>query len=230
MSGGGCTGGGGGTGGSCVPHCRLGGRCRQPLPEVSLAELPSQARTTYRLIFKGGPFPYDKDGTVFGNRERLLPSHPRGYYREYTVKTPCGAEIGGPGALCVAGSRRRSRRPVTTPATTTTVFGRSSHERSRPGGETPPRHIRELVGQRALHYAYAPRFGWATTSYERITEMDTPSCPEPQQLLRGVRGNIVQSIRAFRIADLQQAARKLRGSIFCTRIWPMPKPSKMRWI
>ena len=37
---------------------------------VALAELSSQARTTYRLILKGGPFPYDKDGTVFGNRER----------------------------------------------------------------------------------------------------------------------------------------------------------------
>ena len=43
---------------------------------------------TYGLIAKGGPFPYDKDGTVFGNRERLLPIQVRGYYREYTVRTP----------------------------------------------------------------------------------------------------------------------------------------------
>jgi len=57
-------------------------------PPITLAELPAQARTTYTLIVRGGPFPYDKDGTVFGNRERLLPLHPRGYYREYTVKTP----------------------------------------------------------------------------------------------------------------------------------------------
>ncbi len=40
------------------------------------------------LIRRGGPFPYEKDGTVFGNRERLLPSQVRGYYREYTVPTP----------------------------------------------------------------------------------------------------------------------------------------------
>ena len=48
--------------------------------------------------------------------------------------------------------------------------------------------------------------GGPLRAIERITEMDTPACPEPQNLLRGVRSNIVQSIRAFRIADLQQAA------------------------
>ncbi len=51
-----------------------------------------------------------------------------------------------------------------------------------------------------------PTLGGQPRAIERITEMDTPSCPEPQNLLRGVRSNIVQSIRAFRIADLQQAA------------------------
>ena len=55
---------------------------------VALAQLPPEARATERLIRDGGPFPYRKDGTVFGNRERLLPRHNRGYYREYTVKTP----------------------------------------------------------------------------------------------------------------------------------------------
>ena len=55
---------------------------------VQVAELPRQAQETYRLIPSGGPFPYDKDGTVFGNRERQLPAQPRGYYREYTVTTP----------------------------------------------------------------------------------------------------------------------------------------------
>lgn len=58
------------------------------LPSVSLAALPAQARDTYALVFKGGPFPYSKDGTVFGNRERLLPREARGFYREYTVRTP----------------------------------------------------------------------------------------------------------------------------------------------
>jgi ribonuclease T1 len=53
-----------------------------------MAELPPQAREVHGLIFRGGPFAFDKDGTVFGNRERQLPSHARGFYREYTVMTP----------------------------------------------------------------------------------------------------------------------------------------------
>ena len=60
----------------------------QTASQVSLAQLPVQARTTYERIHNGGPFPYDKDGSIFGNRERLLPAEKRGYYREYTVKTP----------------------------------------------------------------------------------------------------------------------------------------------
>jgi len=50
--------------------------------------LPREGQETYQLIRKGGPFPYEKDGTVFGNRERLLPRQARGFYREYTVRTP----------------------------------------------------------------------------------------------------------------------------------------------
>ena len=56
--------------------------------EVALSTLPLQARETHQRILAGGPFPYDKDGSVFFNRERLLPPHPRGHYREYTVITP----------------------------------------------------------------------------------------------------------------------------------------------
>ena len=52
---------------------------------VSLNQLPPQGIETYKLIRQGGPFPYGKDGVVFGNRERLLPAAKRGYYREYTV-------------------------------------------------------------------------------------------------------------------------------------------------
>ncbi|SDM12818.1 ribonuclease T1 [Oryzisolibacter propanilivorax] len=55
---------------------------------IALAELPTQGRATYALIHAGGPFPHDKDGAVFGNRERLLPAQRRGYWREYTVRTP----------------------------------------------------------------------------------------------------------------------------------------------
>lgn len=72
----------------------------EQMEAVSLQELPSQARTTYRLILKGGPFPYDKDGTVFGNRERLLPPYKRGYYREYTVKTPWARDRGARRIVC----------------------------------------------------------------------------------------------------------------------------------
>ena len=55
---------------------------------VDLVELPPEARETLRLIKAGGPFPYDKDGTRFGNRERVLPRRPPDHYTEYTVKTP----------------------------------------------------------------------------------------------------------------------------------------------
>jgi ribonuclease T1 len=58
------------------------------LPVVSLADLPPEAAETIALIDAGGPYPYRQDGTVFGNREGLLPDRPPGYYREYTVTTP----------------------------------------------------------------------------------------------------------------------------------------------
>ncbi|MGL6224208.1 MAG: ribonuclease domain-containing protein, partial [Steroidobacteraceae bacterium] len=51
------------------------------------ANLPPEVRDTLRLIAADGPFPFDRDGTVFQNREGRLPLHPRGYYREYTVST-----------------------------------------------------------------------------------------------------------------------------------------------
>lgn len=56
--------------------------------EIAVSQLPAEAQTTLRLIQSGGPFPYAKDGVVFGNYERILPRQPRGYYREFTVKTP----------------------------------------------------------------------------------------------------------------------------------------------
>jgi ribonuclease T1 len=67
---------------------------------VALADLPSQGQRTYVLILQGGPFPYDKDGSVFGNRERLLPRERRGYYREYTVKTPGERDRGARRIIC----------------------------------------------------------------------------------------------------------------------------------
>ncbi|MCP5269785.1 MAG: ribonuclease [Burkholderiaceae bacterium] len=68
---------------------------------VALATLPPQARQTHARILAGGPFPYPhKDGSVFVNRERLLPLHPRGYYREYTVKTPGVSHRGARRIVC----------------------------------------------------------------------------------------------------------------------------------
>lgn len=62
----------------------------QPRPESSEypSFLPVEAIETIALIERGGPFPYDRDGVTFQNRERRLPGRPRGYYREYTVPTP----------------------------------------------------------------------------------------------------------------------------------------------
>lgn len=68
---------------------------------VALAALPEQAQQIHRLILSGGPFPYPrKDGSVFGNRERLLPRHPRGYYLEYTVPTPGARNRGARRIVC----------------------------------------------------------------------------------------------------------------------------------
>ncbi|NGO11636.1 ribonuclease [Streptomyces sp. HC44] len=57
-------------------------------------DLPSQAYDTLELIEQGGPFPYEQDGTVFQNREGILPSQSTGYYHEYTVITPGSSDRG----------------------------------------------------------------------------------------------------------------------------------------
>ena len=83
---------------------------------VALANLPVQGQQTYALILRGGPFEFEKDGVVFGNRERLLPNHRRGYYREYTVKTP--------------GSRNRGQRRIVcggVPRTPDTCYYTADH-------------------------------------------------------------------------------------------------------
>ena len=58
------------------------------IDSIALTQLPVQGQDMMKLIYAGGPFKFDKDGTVFGNRERILPAKNRGFYREYTVKTP----------------------------------------------------------------------------------------------------------------------------------------------
>ena len=90
---------------------------------VALNQLPPQGIETYQLIHQGGPFPFGKDGVVFGNRERVLPTQKRGYYREYTVKTPrsrdrgarrivCGGPTTAPNACYFSGDHYASFRRI----------------------------------------------------------------------------------------------------------------------
>ena len=67
---------------------------------VTVAQLPLQGRSMLTLIYQGGPFRHDKDGVVFGNRERLLPASIRTYYREYTVRTPGERSRGARRIVC----------------------------------------------------------------------------------------------------------------------------------
>ena len=76
------------------------GWAADPAATVHVTALPPQGRETYELIRLGGPFPHDKDGTVFGNRERLLPPSKRGYWREYTVRTPGSRDRGARRIVC----------------------------------------------------------------------------------------------------------------------------------
>ena len=73
----------------------------EPTPgRITLGELPPEGRQTYQLILQGGPFPYEKDGSVFGNREKQLPRQARGFYREYTVRTPGARDRGAQRIVC----------------------------------------------------------------------------------------------------------------------------------
>ncbi len=74
--------------------------------EVALASLPKEAKNVVKLIYQGGPFPYRKDGTTFQNREKRLPDKKRGYYREYTVKTP-GERTRGARRIVAGGPKSR---------------------------------------------------------------------------------------------------------------------------
>ncbi len=67
---------------------------------VAQEQLPAEAQATEKLIRSGGPFPFAKDGSTFGNRERSLPAQRRGYYREYTVRTPGARDRGARRIVC----------------------------------------------------------------------------------------------------------------------------------
>ena len=76
---------------------------------LTVSELPPEGRKTYGLIRAGGPFPFDKDGVTFGNREKLLPKQVRGYYREYTVVTPQARNRGARRIICGGAPRTPDR-------------------------------------------------------------------------------------------------------------------------
>jgi ribonuclease T1 len=93
------------------------------LPDVALADLPPEAREVIVLIRTGGRFRYDRDGVVFGNRERILPARTHGYYHEYTVPTPgvktrgarriiCGGPPRAPDACWYTSDHYRSFRRI----------------------------------------------------------------------------------------------------------------------
>ena len=67
---------------------------------ITVAELPAEAHDTLQAIKQGGPFAYERDGVVFRNYERILPQRQRGYYREYTVRTPGARHRGARRIVC----------------------------------------------------------------------------------------------------------------------------------
>lgn len=79
---------------AAAPTVARESRLDNGVPAIQAAALPGEARETLVLIKRGGPFPYRKDGSVFGNYEKRLPERPRGHYREYTVPTPGARDRG----------------------------------------------------------------------------------------------------------------------------------------
>jgi ribonuclease T1 len=70
------------------------------LPPIAAADLPKEARVTLEQIRDKGPFPYERDGISFGNREGMLPPKPHGYYHEFTVRTPGSRTRGARRIIC----------------------------------------------------------------------------------------------------------------------------------
>ena len=80
---------------------------KMDFPLIMASDLPKEGRETLALIRKGGPYPYAKDGSTFSNRERILPKQPRGYYHEFTVKTPHSRDRGARRIICGGGSEKQ---------------------------------------------------------------------------------------------------------------------------
>ena len=87
----------------CMPQAEARGNHgygSELIHSVSITELPPEAITALKLIKQGGPFPYKRDGVVFGNFEKRLPKKQRGYYHEYTVRTPGARNRGARRIVC----------------------------------------------------------------------------------------------------------------------------------
>jgi ribonuclease T1 len=79
----------------CLPLAVQAGhgvRNTAELPYISQADLPAEARDSLRLIKQGGPFPFPRDGAVFGNYEHRLPQQARGCTSDtlLTKSAACG--------------------------------------------------------------------------------------------------------------------------------------------
>jgi ribonuclease T1 len=75
--------------------------------EIPRTKLPAEGREVMALIEVGGPFPHKRDGIIFNNFEKLLPLEKRGYYREYTVRTPGVQHRGARRIVCGGWQTRR---------------------------------------------------------------------------------------------------------------------------
>lgn len=80
-----------------------------PVGDIAVGALPGEAHATLALIKAGGSFPYARDGSVFSNREKILPARQRGYYREYTVRTPGARDRGARRIVAGAGAAGDAR-------------------------------------------------------------------------------------------------------------------------
>ncbi len=164
-----------------------------------------------------------------GYRERQLPAHKRGYYREYTVRTGGGT----PGRQAHRLRRRRNAcpMPAITPATTTRAFEKSGNE---PDDVFKRRFHGAIRCGAPFPFSFAGQLAGACghcnswISKRKSNGDGSATSSRADTLLRGVRPNIVQSIRAFRVHDLQEAA-PCWASISCMPTWPMPRPSRMCW-
>ena len=115
-------------------------RAPAAIPEVVASELPQQARDAIALIKKGGPFPYERDGIEFRNREKLLPMKARGYYREYTVQT--------------RGARDRGARRMVAGGCADGAAGRSATTGAQGGAaRSSPRVFAEACGSAEYYYS-----------------------------------------------------------------------------